>query len=172
MNEEGRVGEGQPPEDTGESWSQQPPQQQPPQQTQPPQQFSTPPKEDFLKRHTSNDGLAKVISLGFVFLLVGMLIIHAAPFMTNWGGDQYDDNLEDMTREEKANDEATQNTLEYTGTLIRDIGIFMVGLFLVLGGIHRDDLDTKYRMLLISLAVLFILVAWFGFFTAIPIAIP
>jgi len=174
MNEEGQIGEEQPGKETGqEEWSQQPPrQEQPPQgyqQRQPPTQ-ARPPKEDFLKGMTSNDGLAKIITLGFVLLLIGMLITHAAPFATNWGGDQFDDNIQDMTQEEMADDEATQNAMEYTGNLIRDIGIFFIGLFLVLGGIHRDDLDTKYRMLMISLAIIFILVAWFGFFTAIPVA--
>lgn len=159
MNEEGQIGERSPGEGPSqEEWSQQQT-QQPPQ----PQHIQHSPREDFLKRLTSNDGLAKIITLGFVLILVGMLLIHAAPFATNWGGDQYDDNLPDMTEEEMADDEATQNAMEYTGNIIRDIGIFFIGLFLVLGSIHRDDLDMKYRITMISLAVLFILVAWFSF---------
>ncbi|MFW6064348.1 MAG: hypothetical protein ACOC8Y_02110 [Candidatus Natronoplasma sp.] len=169
MNEEGSIGEDQPGKETGQQqWSQQP-SQQGYQQGQPPSQVS-PPRENFLKRMTTNDGLAKMLALGFVLILIGMLIIHAAPFATNWGGDQYDEDVPDMTEEEMADDEATQNALEYTGNLIRDLGIFFIGFFLVLGGIHRDDLDTKYRMLMISLAIIFILVAWFGFFTSIPVA--
>jgi len=177
LNEEGPIDEGGPREDTGQGdWSeQQPPQQQPPQQQQPQRQVQRPPRRGFLEGLTSNDGLAKVITIGFVLLLVGMLIIHAAPFATNYDGDDiYGDEDDDedigLTPREQQDDEAFENAMEYTGQIIRDIGIFLVGLFLVLGGIYRDDLDNKYRMVMVSVAILFILVAWFGFLTAIPVA--
>jgi len=175
MNEEGQIGERPPGEDTRQGeWGQQQPQQQPQQMTQPPQRQRLP-RRDFLESMSSNDGLAKVITLGFVLLLVGMLIIHMAPFATNYDGDDiYGDEDDDedtgIGPREQQDDEAFQNALQYTGRIITDIGILFVGLSLVIGGIHRDDLDTKYRMLMISLAIIFILVAWFGFFTAIPVA--
>ncbi len=50
-----------------------------------------------------------------------------------------------------------------------EIGIFFIGLFLAIGGIYRDDLDTKYRIALVTLAVLFVLVTWFGFLDSVPI---
>lgn len=180
MNEEGQIGEDERnSEPSNQPWSQQQPEQEPPEQQQPPaqQQYSQhppqgrpPQRESFLKRMTDTDNLSKIISLGFILILIGMLLIHVAPFATNWGASQYDDNMPDMTEEEKADDRATQNAMEYLGTLIRDIGIFMIGLILILGSIFKDDLDNKYRMLMFSLAILFVLVAWFGFLTSIPIS--
>ncbi|MBS3781252.1 MAG: hypothetical protein KGY66_06810 [Candidatus Thermoplasmatota archaeon] len=186
MNEEGQIGEGQPPEDTGEQWSQQPqqppPQQQPPQaaqQSQQQQRLQGPPQKDFIEKITSNDNLTKMIAVGFVILLVGMLVIHASSFVTNYDGKELgasprDDYDEDkiLTEKEKQDDQAFQNAMEYTGRMITDIGIFFIGALLAMGGIARDDLDTKYRMVMISLSILLILVAWFGFLTAVPIALP
>ncbi len=151
-NEEGQ----QPPQEP----SQQPSQTPPPtsqQQSVPPHQPRQP-KEDFLKRVTSNDGLAKFITVGFILILVGMLLVHAAPFFTNWGRAQYD-----MSREERADDRASQNTMNYIGNFLQDFGIFFISLFLILGSIHRDDLSQRYRISMMALGLLFTLVAWFGF---------
>ncbi|MEF8874079.1 MAG: hypothetical protein V5A88_05345 [Candidatus Thermoplasmatota archaeon] len=96
--------------------------------------------EPFLKGITTNNGLAIFITIGFVILLIGSMLIHAAPW-------------------------AEEEALLYSGNMIRDIGVFFVGLVLALGGIHRDDLDIKYRLAMVALAFLLILVAWFGFFS-------
>ncbi len=132
----------------------------------------------------SNDGLMKMIAVGFVILLVGMLIVHASSFVTNYDGkdlgkrhdkdnDGESDYNEDkiLTEKEKQDKQAFQNSLRYIGQMIKDIGIFFIGAFLAMGGISREDLDTKYRMVMISLAILLIIVAWFGFLTAVPVAV-
>ncbi|MEF8835976.1 MAG: hypothetical protein V5A76_07470, partial [Candidatus Thermoplasmatota archaeon] len=164
MNEEEQIGEGSPEGDTPqEGWSQeqQPPQQQPPQQQPPqreqlsqrPQEPRRGPQKSLIERITSNDGLTKMIAVGFVILLVGMLVIHASSFITNYNGKELGESPQDnydadkiLTEKEKQDDQAFQNALRYTGRMITDIGIFFIGALLAMGGIARDDLDTKYRM--------------------------
>ncbi len=159
MNEEGQIDEGTPTQGPGQgsrAQQGQPPSQRP-QQNRPPAQQRARPREDFLKRLTNNDGLAKFLTIGFVLLLVGMLLTHAAPFITNYGSDTPDD------PETVQDDEAMKNNLQYTGNLIRDIGVFFISIFLILGSIHRTGLATKYRISLLGLGLLLTLVAWFDF---------
>ncbi|MFO8108982.1 MAG: hypothetical protein R6U17_00440 [Thermoplasmata archaeon] len=153
-------------EENVSGWSQreQTPQGYPqqPQPTRAPTQ--KPPGRGFLGTITSNGGLAAIITIGFVLLLVGVLIINAASFITNYGWNEPD------SLEEAHDDEALQANMIDSGRIIQNIGVFFVVVILTLAGIYRDDWDIKYRISIIALALLFIMVIWFGFLTAIPTA--
>ncbi|GEM_PF-2493680 len=128
-------------------------------------QRKPPDRKGFLEGMASNDGLSKAITIGLILLLVGVLIVTSARFITNYDSDA----LEDLDRDDEIDDEYWQQNLNIIGAIIANIGIFFIGLFLAIGGIYRDDLDTKYRIALVTLAVLFVLVTWFGFLDSVPI---
>ncbi len=136
MSEESKFDEGEKIQPSPEGSQEQ--KQQVSQQRSPEMAHMGRPPEPFLKGLTTNNGLAVFLTIGFVILLLGSLLIHAAPW-------------------------AEEEALLHSGNMIRDIGVFFIGLILILGGIHREDFDMKYRLFMIGLAFLLILVAWFGF---------
>ena len=146
MNEEGQIGEGSPGEDTGQGdWSQQPQQQEPPQGYQQgpsaPPQHQAPPKQDTFKGLSRNSTLTTVVILGLVILMVGAILISAAPFGEG-------DTVQNVTN---------------VGNILQDIGVFLVAGFMLIASIYRDDWPKWMRIGTLTFGLLLILVAWFGF---------
>lgn len=112
------------------------------------------PKRAFLEKLTTNSNLSKILLAGFLIMLIGMLMIHTAPFQTNYGSDTPDkqDDIED--------DRAAQKSMKYMGDILFDIGAFMIIAFLSVASIHREDLDVKYRLGMLSFALLVLLFTW------------
>lgn len=49
------------------------------------------PKRDFMKNMTSNDWLAKAVSLSVLIMFIGVIFLSVAPFITNYGYDTPDE---------------------------------------------------------------------------------
>lgn len=142
-----------PPQQEQREWSQGPSQQQqPPQQQRSQQQYK---KRDFLEDKTSNSWLAKMVLLGLIFILVGMLLTHAAPFQTNYGSDPPDS-------DDQQDNEATRNSMIYTGNILKDIGVFMISVFFLAAAFYRDDWNRWLRIAIILFTLVLIIFAWFG----------
>lgn len=104
---------------------------------------------------TKNDKLSKVLFIGIVLLLIGMLLIHAAPFVTNYGSNTPDDpgDVQD--------DEAFQNSLKYGGHILFDLGVFAIVMEMFLVPFYREDLDLKFRLAALGIGFLVLLFTWF-----------
>lgn len=136
-------------QEQGQEYPQQPPQQ-------PPQQYYPPEKKNFLEGMTTDDWLAKMVFVSFILLLLGMLLIHAAPFVTNYGSDAPDD------YEDQLDDQATQNSMKYMGNILLDLGIFILSGFLLLAAFYRDDWGQWMRVAIAGFVLVLIVFGWFG----------
>ncbi len=143
-----------------------PPPPPPNQQPAPAQPYAAPPakpKKPFFEKITSNKMLSVFVTLGLVLMVVGAIMIHMAPQTTNYGSneptqvvnekqadgdyddmDDYQDALLDAQHKEQ-NDAAAGNTMNYLGSTMADIGIFLIVMVLLLAAFLRNDLPESVR---------------------------
>jgi len=123
---------------------QQYPQQQPyPQQhqEQPPQYVHMAPKKPFFEMVVSKEKFGLFFAIGVVLVFLGLMLIHLAPMMTNYGYDPFHGMSAEDQAKKMANDKATQNTLVIVGNVILDMGVAGVVALLVMFGALREDLQ-------------------------------
>ncbi len=144
------------PQDDQQQWNQpqtpaQPQPQQPPQGQYAPYVHPYPPQP----RRSAFEGVVKtnpltnLIALGVILILLGMIMLHAAPLTTNYGSNPPDDSRR------IADDQAFGNTLTAIGNILTDLGLFFIAGFLMLAGILRKDMDKLVRVgLLIAAGVI------------------
>ena len=96
-----------------------------------------------------------MVFVAILLLLIGMVFSHMAPFMTNYGSNPPDAG-------DRADDQATENAINYLGNIIQDIGIFLIALFLILAAIYRQNLTDNIRIMLLIFALLVLIFTWFG----------
>ena len=151
------------------------PQQSPPQQGQPQQypqeqyqqpQHTTPqePKKPLFEKLASDNTIAMIIVLGLLVIMLGAVIISAAPFQTNYDGEDqgYIEDDDGLTNKEMADREATENAMEYTGNILTNIGLFLLASGVLIGVVLRDDWNKWLRIALAGFALVIIIFAWFG----------
>ncbi len=147
---EGSPSEGQAPP---QQYQQQPPPQQQQYQPQhtPPQQ----PSEPFFKKLASDDWMPKMVMLGLIIILLGAILISAAPFRTNYGSSP-------PSMEVRQDHRATENSMRYTGNILMDIGVFIVAGVLLLAAFYRDDWSKWFKIGIAGFALALIIIGWFG----------
>jgi len=154
------------------------PQQSPPQQGQPQQypqeqyqqpQHTTPqePKKPLFEKLASDNTIAMIIVLGLLVIMLGAVIISAAPFQTNLSaeeefGDAADEEDDGLTTRERWDRQATENSMEYAGNVLTNIGLFLLASGVLIGVVLRDDWNKWLRIALAGFALVLIIFAWFG----------
>lgn len=132
------------------------PQQQPQQQQYQPQHMPPQhPREPFLKKLASDEWMPKVVMLGLIIILLGAILISAAPFRTNYGSSPPSGELQQ-------DHQATENAMRYTGDVLMDIGVFVVAGVLLLATFYRDDWDRWFKIGIAGFALALIIIGWFG----------
>ena len=113
-----------------------------------------PPREPMMTAGRLHKFMAIGIIIGIIILFVGTLLIISANYM-----DPTDER--DADDVEKASD--LQRNLATTGGLINGIGLFLMGMFLVLPLMIIQDLSNKQRMMLVI--ILAAVIIGFSFLT-------
>ncbi|MFO7791354.1 MAG: hypothetical protein R6W73_00025 [Candidatus Saliniplasma sp.] len=150
-----------------------PPQEQPPTQETPPQEQyqhqprhvpPQEPKKSLFEKLATDNMIAMLVVLGLLVIMIGAVIISAAPFQTNYDGEDqgYIEDDDGLTNKEMADREATENAMEYTGNILTNIGLFLLASGVLLGVFFRDDWDKWFRVALAGFALVIIIFAWFG----------
>ncbi len=141
-------------------------QQQPPQH-QPQHTPSKKPSKPFIEKLASDKMLSMIVVLGLLVIMLGAVIISAAPFSTNYSaeeefGDAGDEEDDGLTTREKYDREVRERNMEYTGNILTNIGLFILASGVLLGVFLRDDWNKWIRIALAGFALVIIIFAWFG----------
>ena len=119
----------------------QPPQQQwvPQQSYQQPQQSTPTSMNSKIMKLVKGDTFGTIVFFGVVLILLGAVMIHIAPQITNYDHDPPSDSRD------IADNAATQRMMGYVGSVLADIGIAMVAGFLLLAALFRADYSDTVR---------------------------
>lgn len=95
-----------------------------------------------------NKPLMMLILIGAIMLLLGSIMVNAAPMLTN---KEYTDNAV------YNNDVRTQKSMGYIGNILTGIGVFFIFAFLLMAAVVRTDLSdyTRFGLLLLIGLVMF-----------------
>ena len=155
--------------DEGMDWADTPGQEQPPPPPAPapapapaPVAPATPAKAPFAG-FVSNKTMSMMIFIGLILIMVGAIMIHVGPQATNYGANdptqlvdekQADNGYDDMDDYQDAmlaaqhteqNNAAASNAMNYFGSMMADIGIFLVVGVMLLAAFLRPDLPDSVR---------------------------
>ena len=101
----------------------------------------------------SNQKLAVFLVTGMFLIMLGLILIHAAPGVTNYGS-----NPPSSTK--MADDAAFQQSLTIWGHVLADIGMMGIAALLLVASIVRKDMQIKIRGGLLILSAFLIIITW------------
>lgn len=132
-------------------------QPQPPLQAPPVNPYANPAyrprRKALLESLVDNNKLAGIIVVGMLLVMIGLMMVHAAPGITNYGSNP-------PKADRMADDRALQTSVIIWGHIITDLGMIGISTFLLVASIYRKDMETKVRLGLLLLAAILIIITW------------
>ncbi len=115
--------------------------------------YGAPPRKGIIESFTQNHKLAALLVIGMLLLMIGLILIHAAPGVTNYGSNP-------PSYEKQQDDAAFQKSLTIWGHILADIGMIGIAALLLVASIVRKDMQMKIRAGLLILSAFLIVITW------------
>ena len=94
-----------------------------------------------------------ILAVSVFLLMLGMILIHAAPSVTNYGSAT-------PSYEKMQDDEALQTSMVIWGKILTDLGVAFLSIFLLIGALVRKDTELKLRVGMFALVAILIIITW------------
>ncbi len=112
-----------------------------------------PPKKNIFESIARGGTLSTIIVIAVLLMMVGIVLVHAAPSVTNYGSAA-------PSYEKQQDDTALEKSMQIWGQVLMDLGIATLSAFFLIGSIARKELDLKIRAGMFTLAAILIIVTW------------